>query len=248
MDSLPDELAWMVLIRMPWRSRLRSRAVCRRWRDILSGPAAWRDVPRERPHYALMVACRHGAIDVAARLTIQFGLTDDFDAEDYGFFEIFCRACEDGNLPVIEWLATTFKLTADDIRTEGNEALIAACSGGNFEVVRWLIAAFDLTADDVRDSNNAALQGACSEGRLEIARWLVETFSLTRGDARASHNYALNLACSGGHLNIVQWLVETFGLLAADAIDCDAVETATDCYHDHIADWLTGRFGLQGAG
>jgi hypothetical protein len=158
----------MVLMRMPWRSRLRCRAVCRRWRDILSGPAAWRDVPRERPHYALMVVCRHGAIDVAARLTIQFGLTDDFGAEDYGFFETFCRACEDGNLPVIEWLATTFGLTADDIRTEDNEALSAACSGGEFR-------------------------------------------------SRA-------------------------------VAHCGAVETATDCNHDHVADWLTGRFGLQGAG
>ena len=239
MDRLPNDLLYEVFLRVPWKSRLRCRVVCRRWLGVLRGAAAWRDVPRtvrSRMGDAFAHACQERRLDIAQRLVNQFG--DLPGARKPALL----YACNSGHLEVARWLASTFELTAGD----AGKALLYACGGGHLEVARWLASTFELTVHDARADNNYALRYVCVVGHLEIAQWLTSTFELTVHDARADNNFALRHTCGGGHLEVARWLTSTFGLSAADARAADDTALNLACVGSHleVIRWIASTFGI----
>jgi hypothetical protein len=128
-------------------------------------------------------------------------------------------------------LVDRFNLTADDARSEHNEALQASCSNGHLEVAKWLVERFHLTVADVRSDNNCALLFSCSNGHLEVVKWLVERFHLTVADVRSDNNYALRSSCVNGHLEVAKWLIERFDL---------DTSVLTENQLTNLKRWITG--------
>ena len=75
---------------------------------------------------------------------------------------------------VLQWLTSTFDLTADDARSNNNWAIRGAIGNGHLEVVQWLISTFNLTVDDVQ--SNIVIQNAIKNGYLQVIEWLINTF------------------------------------------------------------------------
>jgi hypothetical protein len=150
-----------------------------------------------------------------------------------GTHRYLCEACEEGDLPMARWLATTFDYKAEDVRALA--VLPRVCARGRLQVARWCVATFGLTADDARAQNNRALGQTCAQGHLAVAEWLVETFALGIEDARQAH--ALSRACCGGHPETVRWLVRLYDGLSDD-LDAAALMELLRSHDRNAESWL----------
>ena len=260
LDALPLDLLRLVFSYVPWRDRMRCRAVCRRWLGALRDAAAWRVVLRDRLRSLLGEYCRRGDADAVRRVISHFGLTMD-DALHSGALRVACVYGHEqiarwymGRWPVAQWLARwparvpDLQPRAADIVCGQYSIFSAVCECGHLGVARWLTKTFDISAQDVRRSNTA-LGEACGRGHLAVAKWLAATFGLTAADVRVSDNYALRRACQNGHLDVAKWLAATFGLTAADARAQANYALRRACQNGHldVAVWLTATFGLTAA-
>ena len=63
-----------------------------------------------------------------------------------------------------------YKLTAEDARACGNNALIFAARNGCIELLKCLHETFGLTVEDVRDYNNYALRSSAPFGHVEVLK------------------------------------------------------------------------------
>lgn len=82
----------------------------------------------------------------------------------------------------MQWLTSTFNLTAED----GRHAFSSSCQSGHVSVAQWLTSTFNLTAEDARaDDNNYALRMShfTEYGEMPVSQWLRSTFNLTDEDA-----------------------------------------------------------------
>jgi len=118
-----------------------------------------------------------------------------------------------GHLPVVQFLAEHWALTAEDARTCDNDALWMSCANGHLPVVQSLAEHWGLTAEDARANDNYALRRNCWWGHLVVVQSLAEHWGLTAEDARACDNDALRMSCANGHLPVVQLLAEHWGSL-----------------------------------
>ena len=72
-----------------------------------------------------------------------------------------------------------FGLTANDARTEDNDALKMAAYNGHVEVLRFLKNEFGLTAEDARTNNNEALRNAYRNGHIKVVEFFEQEWGLT---------------------------------------------------------------------
>jgi len=117
-----------------------------------------------------------------------------------------------GHLEVLQWLHTTFQLTAKDARSNNNWAFRRAAEKGHLKVLQWLHTTYGLTAEDVRSNNNYAFRYAAKNGHLQVLEWLHTTYGLTAEDARSEDNFAFRSAAKNGHQHVLQWLYTTYGI------------------------------------
>ncbi|KAK1946583.1 putative ankyrin repeat protein [Phytophthora citrophthora] len=112
----------------------------------------------------------------------------------------FARACGEGPLPVVWWLADYMKTKGIDLDADTARAAMDAAAGqGRLEVVKWLI------ERDLGRGTTVAFHVAAMGGHLEVARYLhAQGFT-------GCHLGTVQMAASGGHLSVVQWLWEVFG-------------------------------------
>ncbi len=99
----------------------------------------------------------------------------------------FRSACKYGNLPVAQWLASTFGLIGTDVTDDENGSLRYACYAGRLDIVTWLIETFDLSRDDLFARHGVALFIACTRKDMKLIFWLADHFQLTARDLRPPH-------------------------------------------------------------
>jgi hypothetical protein len=203
-------------------------------------PINWVDFGRD-PWSQFGSAAANGALPAARWMTEKYALADCV-IDRTNPRRIFTSVCFEGHLAVAQWLATTFRITAEDVRSRENQALWSACRNGHLTVVQWLTNEFKLTAEDVRSKKNRASWSACWHGHLTVVQWLTNEFKLTADDIRVDGNAALSGACHNGHLETVQWLVETFALTIADARAAIALIRARG--KQPLTDWLIAQFAF----
>ncbi|RLN89097.1 hypothetical protein BBJ28_00024658 [Nothophytophthora sp. Chile5] len=140
------------------------------------------------------------------------------DNEMVSVSETFGKACGDGDLPVVWWLAEKIEQDAVTLeRFDAHSAMENAASVGRLELVQWLverrIGTFSCKAEHL----------AVANGHLEIAKYLH-----AHGLSGCSQD-TMRAAASGGWLEVVKWLWETF----ADDPDVDLF---CEMWNDRIED------------
>jgi hypothetical protein len=109
---------------------------------------------------------------------------------------MFTKTCENGNLQLAQYLASTFTVTSSD----ATDAFQGACSRDHIEVAVWLLNTYEIDTLCA----HTAFQKACSNGYVNMAKWLYNYFNLPIEYGTTIHAYTE--ACSSHNIGLVLWL------------------------------------------
>lgn len=236
--SLPEELLCITFSFLPPREIILSIPhVSKHWKNIItSAPKELAIVVNPAIEALAREACQNGCLHTLQTLS-HFNL-----AYDYAMLAVSCR---NGHLKVVQWLASQFKLTANDVRVYDNLALLSACERGHLQVAQWLIPHFNLAAD-IHICENYAFRYSCYNGHLKLAQWLASRFNINRDNAHADIRCALIINYTHGHLHVAKWLTTHFNLTAKDARARNNLAFSKSCAngHSHVTQWLASHFNL----
>ena len=114
----------------------------------------------------------------------------------------FRLACENGNLPVAQWLYETAlkKGKPINIHIYDDIAFRHAAKFGHLEVLKWLIKLGNI---NIHIKSNYAFRHACKNGHYHVAKWLYDNYKI---DISSKNDYAFIKACKSGYLIIINWL------------------------------------------
>ena len=70
------------------------------------------------------------------------------------------QSCENGHLEVAKWLHASFKLTADDVKSDDFSAFVGSCSSGHLDAAMWVADTFAVTEGEARAHGSEALRNA----------------------------------------------------------------------------------------
>jgi hypothetical protein len=184
--------------------------VCKRWREALEYPVAWRRLRTTKKEHSLRLACRSGNLALARRRVALFGITRVRSPEIDIIYEESCSA--GANLELVQWLADTFPIDREDI----DMAVYKACADGELRVLQWLAAHYSFDSAWFARRTASVVGTACKKGHLHIARWLIARFGLRAAELADMHH------CNAMGLDGGVWLVSLLGLKgcapSADAI------------------------------
>ena len=92
-------------------------------------------------------------------------------------YDLFGKACEEGNLQVVQRLAG-LGLTVQDVARPGTNAFIMACYGGCLDVAKWLAANFGSAAvcEEASPILGEVFWYAKQCGYTEMAQWLTACY------------------------------------------------------------------------
>lgn len=135
---------------------------------------------------ALCLACVRGSLCEAQAAAELHGLT----AADVGRYAALPIACENGHLPLAQWLVKHYDLTAATAQAQGNRALRWACANGHLEVARWLAERFGFAAENTMAACSWALQAAGINGHMEVVHWLARHYGLAAEDLQEAYKIA----------------------------------------------------------
>ena len=178
-----------------------------------AGNIYWGVVSPAHSYPAFAVACGGGHLDVARRfasLSAQAGLDAASMARTYDNAAAYA-ACENGRLPVVQWLVAECGLGPWDVGTADPEAWTGTGDGAPGPG-HWL-------AED-----NGPFAAACENGHLPVARWLAGRFPVGRNAVHV----ALRCAFEKRRGDVVSWLADTFDLvteLRDEALDGGRADT-----------------------
>jgi len=105
------------------------------------------------------------------------------------------------------------RLTLQDVRASGNDALFQAAINGHVHVVQFFKETYGMTLDDVRVRNNVIFRMTAINGHVQVLQYLRDwrdsanpADRLTLKDVRSNNNNALREAAQSGHLEVLQFL------------------------------------------
>ena len=155
-------------------------------------------------HRLINVACNNDDINMVKYLMTLEGMS--FDGSS------LLRACENGNLELVEMILETGNLETYT-NAYGHNALMVACSKGYVEIVKLLITKGVINVNNTLNGDITALYLACENNRVEVVRELLKTKGIIVNlDAHSIKcglkRNPLHVACNKGCVEIVSMLLE----------------------------------------
>ena len=158
--------------------------------------------------HALFTASALGQISVVEHLIVQCNANIDSVHPTSGFTALLF-ACQQGHLPIVQYLMQTAKARVDVTSHAQENVLHLACTNGHLPVVQFLIQACSTSLGEARDENDMTpLCVAALNGHATIVQYLVEQMAAdTEAKWINDGTTALHLAASRGHVPIVSYLI-----------------------------------------
>lgn len=183
--------------------------------------------PIEKSEEIFVDTCRYGHFDVAGWMLEKWPDLDvscmdiafcySCEADDFKFarllverypnidvtsegFKVFYKACYNGNLPLVKWLAEIrpAAIYVDVVK----KALDIACDSGHTDIAKWLLSIPCMKPADGRD----AFIKACKGGYVDIVVWLLTEYP-NMDISLIAENTLLQLA-ERGHDDMVKWILQ----------------------------------------
>ncbi len=182
--------------------------------------------------------CRRGNI-TDAKSYVKTLLSQGSDLRQGVAIQAFTAACENGQMPIILWLANNYPYVINNSTTMKYAPFIVACMNGYLNVAQWL---FMHMAHGNRNNNmpltiaTQAFNESCSYGQLHVAQWLLTM--KPQIDLKNEACYAFRMACTGGHLRTAQWLLSVEPSINISIISNWAFRGACSNGHLEVAQWL----------
>jgi ankyrin repeat protein len=117
----------------------------------------------------------------------------------------FHDACQNGHLPVAQWLLQIAEEKGHHINISFNNNITfrMVCLNGHLHVAQWLLQVVKEIRQSV-DLFNIAFLYACYKGHLEVAQWLLQVKPDI--DISADNEWAFRCACENGYFHVAKWL------------------------------------------
>jgi ankyrin repeat protein len=154
------------------------------------------DVLSQYGYSALLLACRHGHIDVARWLVSEAGSDARSERNNVGL-------CDDAACGCV--VVCHCGVRGDVLSQNGYSALLVACCDGHIDVARWLVSE---AGSDARSERN--IVSRCDTSACGCV--VVCFHGGMRGDVLLQDgSTALLLTCRDGHIDVARWLVSEAG-------------------------------------
>lgn len=204
-------------------------------------------VPEEptREMYKISSECMRCRLEMVEFIFKLFSLTEDTVRNNMQEYLEVC--CSSGNIIVLRWFCTQFKILTEDFNPSHNMSIALSCSNGYVEVVRYLFQNFFLGIEDVRAHNSYSIRFACMNGYIDVVRYLCERFELDVADIMGSDNRTLVNVCENGKFEILEYLCGRFDFTVEDVRRHDNLALKKSCENGHfrIVELLCTHFPLE---
>lgn len=155
--------------------------------------------------------------------------------------EQFGWACGRGSVEIMEIIRNKYKITSDDIKSNGCNAVISACVNGHMKITEELIKEYEI--DFKKDIANVDyfLELTFIKGHEESLTWLLE--KLRKNYDNNSISFLYDDVCKKGYLNAVKFLTDRIRFEEDDKINAFRMA----CWDGHIelAKFFVGKFELN---
>lgn len=195
--------------------------------------------------YAFAACCGRGHLETAKWMHTTFHFSR-------GHAEISDTASDSGivgaiwndDLPMVEWLCTTFDLVKGNTRTVLADSLFVKIAKRNsVELLEFLRTYFSLQMSDLKakwSSHTLILEIACIAGSVDKAQWMLDSL---QAPSRYVWEYVPTY-CMAGRLDIIEFLFSRgcFSLGDIDYKRC--FDNALESAHLNVLKWLDSKYPI----
>ncbi|CAL8345666.1 unnamed protein product [Merluccius merluccius] len=190
----------------------------------------------------LLIASRHGHLDVAAylldhcRADVELGGSVNFDGETIEGAPPLWAASAAGHLPLVKALLRR-GARVNSATLTNSTPLRAACFDGHLDIVRYLVAEHRADVEVANRHGHTCLMISCYKGHRDIARFLLDRGAdVNRRSVKG--NTALHDCAESGSLDIMKMLLRCEARMERDGYGMTPLLAASVTGHTNIVEYL----------